>query len=96
MGDTKWMDSLWYLDAQVSAKKTEKHDKEKPDKKSKTVDNLWCKDYQHDLCDQDSPHKAWIGDDVKLVVHFCATCWDKDKKKCEHPEKSSVCLHSKN
>ena len=67
--------------------KTEKQDKRK------TVNQDWfCKVFQkQEGCPKDAPHAAWIGNQMKMVQHFCAACWLKDRSKRAHPECSTDC-----
>ena len=73
------------------------------DKKSDTpVDStdvkekVWfCSFYQRNKCIHKGNHMKVIKGNHYFCQHICATCWQKDSKKLEHPECSSACPHSK-
>lgn len=57
-------------------------------------DRVWfCSLYQRNKCSHKSNHLIVIKGKQRLAAHICATCWQKDKKKLEHPESSSCCPH---
>lgn len=75
-----------------------KDPKESKDKEVKKVgDVFWCKDFQKGNCQETGPHMAQLKPEEKpvMVVHICATCWQKDKKKRDHQDGDSVCPHRK-
>lgn len=78
-------------------KKDEKSkDSDKKDLK-KGLDSYWCKEFQKGLCTETSPHQVQLKPDEKpvTVVHMCATCYQKDRKKKDHPEGDVTCPHKK-
>lgn len=72
-------------------------DKEKDKDSKKTPESFWCKDYQKGLCSESSPHQLQLKPDEKpvSVLHMCALCYQKDKKKRDHPEGDPGCPHKK-
>ena len=57
-------------------------------------DRIWfCSLYQRNKCPHKSTHLQVIKGKQRMATHVCATCWQKDKKKLEHPECSSSCPH---
>lgn len=72
--------------------------KDRENKEGKKVgDVFWCKDYQKGQCQEKSPHMAQLKPDDKPVpvVHICAVCWQKEKKRREHQEGDENCPNSK-
>lgn len=78
-------------------KKEEKEKDRDKDKEKRGPDSYWCKDYQKGLCSETSPHKVQLKPDEKpvMVVHMCATCYQKDRKKRDHPDGDAMCPHKK-
>lgn len=108
MGEREWESSFDHLESLLppsvgvldrwkpkEQEKKEEKNKEKVEKKS--VEVFWCKDYQKGMCGESGPHMAQLKPDEKpvWVIHICATCWQKDKKKREHQEGDSECPHKK-
>ena len=64
-------------------------------KDKKLNEIYWCKEYQRSACAEKAPHMASIKPDEPqvLVLHTCATCWQQDKHRKEHPESDENCPH---
>lgn len=76
-------------------KKSGFRNKDDSEKKS-TEENIWfCSLYQRNKCSQKISHTERKNGRMHFAQHVCATCWQKDSKKLEHPECSSACPHSK-
>ena len=84
-----------YTDSKETSTGTIQKDKKKAEKEKdkKHTEVYWCKEYQHNSCSEKSPHMASIKIDEPLVpvMHICATCWQWDKKRKEHPETDGSC-----
>ena len=68
--------------------------KNKPErKKAITAIDWFCKQFQKpEGCKLDAPHQAQVGNQIKTVQHFCASCWLKDRtSKKPHSESSPDC-----
>ena len=64
----------------------------KTEKTAKSKAEWFCKQYQKpEGCNKDPPHLMKIGTTLKMVHHFCAACWIKDKSKRLHSESSNEC-----
>ena len=66
----------------------------KPDSKN----TYFCKKFLTGDCSQslkNNGHSGQLGSCTVFMVHICATCWLKDKKRENHPEKSDSCPHHK-
>ena len=67
--------------------------KEEKEKGKKQTEVYWCEEHQCNNYSEKSPHMASIKIDEPLVpvMHICATCWQWDKKRKEHPETDGSC-----
>ena len=64
------------------------------DKSDGIYDRVWfCSDYNRNKCKHKSNHLKVLKGRKRLLMHICATCWQTDKKKLDHPECSSACPH---
>ena len=64
----------------------------KNSKETKNTMVWFCKNYQKpEGCSKDSPHVARINNKERIVHHFCARCWLKEKVKKFYPESSMEC-----
>ena len=59
---------------------------------------IWyCRDYNREGCNKNSPHQAWFGSGSsavkRQVIHACATCLLRDKTPKDHPEGHQSCPH---
>lgn len=69
--------------------------KKQDDKTSENDEKAWfCALYQRNKCAHKSSHTLVVKGKMHYAQHICATCWQKDSKKLEHPESSSACPHS--
>lgn len=86
--------SVWERFRKEKEEKVKEKDKDREGKKS---DTYWCKEYQKGLCSEASPHTLQLKPDSEpvSVVHMCASCWQKDKKKRDHPEGDAGCPHKR-
>ena len=57
-------------------------------------DVLFCLNYQFNKCALGSPHMAEIRGKEKEVLHICAKCWKRDRKRLVHPDSSAACPHN--
>ena len=78
----------------VSSVKTGKGDKptffKRPDE-----EKVWfCSAYNRNNCSYREPHLTKFNDKTYVVQHICATCYQKDKRKQFHREKSADCPHT--
>ena len=56
---------------------------------------IWfCAKYQRNKCAHKGSHTLIVKGKMKYAKHICATCWQNDHKKLEHPECSSACPHT--
>ena len=63
----------------------------------KSEEKMWfCALYNRNKCPQKSSHTETKFGRLRFAHHVCATCWQKDGKKLEHPECSTACPYSKN
>ena len=65
------------------------------EKSSENEEKVWfCALYQRNKCAHKSAHTLVVKGKMRYAQHICASCWQKDHKKLEHPESSSACPHS--
>lgn len=109
MGEEEWMSGFEHYESMLPPppsilEKIRKEGKDggqekdrAKDKDKKTPEVFWCKDYQKNMCTEASPHSAQLKPDEKpvQVVHMCATCWVKEKKRRDHPEADASCPNKK-
>jgi hypothetical protein len=55
--------------------------------------NFWCLSYNQGTCTRPENHDVIHKGSVLKAAHFCAKCFEKDKKKVAHPEVSDNCPH---
>ena len=105
LGYKKWSDDFSYVENAILAKqnpklKTSTSRKDRMDEKArpwKSVDDdiIWyCSLYQRNKCSHKTAHSLVVKGKFRWAHHICATCWQKDSKKLEHPECSSACPYS--
>ena len=99
LGLRKWSDDPHEIESAILTKHLLKS-KSQPFKKgnmqaaNQNTDRVWfCSLYQRNKCSHKSSHLQVIKGKQRMATHICATCWQKDKKKLEHPECSSACPH---
>ena len=69
--------------------------KEDSDKKA-SGEKLWfCALYNRNKCQHKTSHTERRSGKFHFAHHICATCWQKDEKKLEHPECSAACPYAK-
>ncbi|MEW8546061.1 MAG: hypothetical protein AB2693_21270, partial [Candidatus Thiodiazotropha sp.] len=77
--------STFSKDSHSKKTKVEKSDEEK----------VWfCSAYQRNKCSNKANHMVVVKGHMRMAMHICATCWQKDKVKLSHPECSSSCPHA--
>lgn len=55
-------------------------------------DSVWfCSFYQRNKCQHKTSHTVVVKGKMKWAQHICASCWQKEQKKLEHPECSTAC-----
>ena len=99
VGRKKWSDDPSSWESAFLSKYIIKSNKQfTPGRKEKVSNNderVWfCSAYQRNKCAHKSNHMLVIKGKMRLASHICASCWQKDKKKLEHPESSSCCPHA--
>ena len=105
-GLKKWSDDSSYLETAMLSKfvrnkgfgfqsrKDEQKGSKNDGKSDAASDGVWfCSEYNRNKCKNKSNHLKVIKGKNRLLTHICATCWQTDKKKLEHPECSSSCPH---
>lgn len=70
--------------------------KDYSDKKTQSSEEkVWfCSAYQRNKCSFRADHMVVIKGKMRLATHICASCWQKDKKKLQHPESSFGCPYA--
>ena len=99
VGRKKWSDDPSSWESAFLSKYVIKSNKQfTPGRKENVSNNderVWfCSAYQRNKCAYKSNHMLVIKGKMRLASHICASCWQKDKKKLEHPESSSCCPHA--
>ena len=56
---------------------------------------FFCSPFQRNKCWYDGPHPGNYNGRTVTRLHICATCWQKDRKQCPHPESANECPHNK-
>ena len=107
IGLKKWDDDFQQIESAVLSKHVPKQKsqfvkksgfkgKEDSENKKSSDDKLWfCSSYQRNKCPQKLSHTETKYGRMHFAQHVCATCWQKDAKKLEHPECSSACPYAK-
>jgi hypothetical protein len=102
LGNRKWSDDLAYLDTVMLGKATQSQKFNSKSNESagksgndqSSEENVWfCSFYQRNKCQHKTNHMVVVKGKMRNSQHICATCWQKDKQKLEHPECSSACPH---
>jgi hypothetical protein len=103
LGHKVWSDDFSYLDTAMLSKlqqdskfgkKSSNRSAGKSAHDSSSVENVWfCSSYQRNKCQHKASHMLVVKGKMRNAQHICATCWQKDKQKLEHPECSSACPH---
>ena len=64
---------------------------------SKTDNRTWyCRAFQYGKCSLAEPHTDRLATGKTVnVIHICAECWTRDKKKLNHPQGDSQCPNTK-
>jgi hypothetical protein len=100
LGNKSWDDDFSYLDTTLLIKGTRDNSKVNKKKNEKSnssgsEEKLWfCSLYQRNKCSHDSHHLMVVKGKMRHAQHICATCWQKEQRKLEHPECSSACPHN--
>lgn len=107
LGNKTWKDDFQYVEGAILNKhipksrlagqnpffkKSDKRIRKQTEKKEES-DVWWCALYQRNKCQHKTTHTLNLKGKLHLAQHICATCWQKDNKKLEHPECSSACPH---
>ena len=108
LGKKSWSDDFQYIEAAILSKHTPKskssfqpkrsfaakYQKKNKNETNDTEEKLWfCSQYQRNKCHSKGSHILVIKGQARHAQHICASCWQKDSKKLEHPECSSACPH---
>ena len=64
---------------------------------SKPDNRIWyCRAFQYGKCSLAEPHSDRLATGKMVtVIHICAECWTRDKKKLNHPQGDSQCPYLK-
>lgn len=103
IGLKTWKDDFQQIESAIlskhiprSFKKSQFKNKEDTENKKASDEKLWfCGLYNRNKCLQKVSHTERKFGKFHYAHHICATCWQKDAKKLEHPECSSACPYSK-
>ena len=102
-----WKDDFQQIEAAILSKHVPKHTshfskkfptKSKDDSETKKAseDKVWfCALYNRNKCQHKMSHTERKNGRFHYAQHICASCWQKDSKKLEHPECSSACPYTK-
>ena len=95
-GEATWdidFNTREYLIYEKVMLKTEKEKIERDRIRKTTGTGDWfCKAFQReDGCSKETPHWGTVLGKPRMVQHFCATCWQKDRTKRMHSESSMEC-----
>ena len=106
IGHKTWKDDFQQIESAILSKHVPKQtqfsknqqSKSKEDSASKkSEEKIWfCALYNRNKCPQKISHTETKFGKFHFAHHICATCWQKDGKKLDHPECSSACPHAKN
>ena len=109
IGLKKWDDDFQQIETAILSKhipkqkfqkkfgNKDKSREDSADSKKSSDEIVWfCSLYQRNKCPQKLSHTERKNGRMHFAQHVCATCWQKDNKKLEHPECSSACPHAKN
>ena len=90
MGEETWSSDFTHYESMLpSVCKTEAKDrKEIPRKDKDRLEVYWCKNFQHNSCQESSPHLMYLRPEEPPVpvLHICALCWQRDNRRAEHSE----------
>ena len=78
-----------------SSKKFPNKGKDDSEKKAAGEKVWFCALYNRNKCPHKTSHTERRQGRFLFAHHICATCWQKDEKKLDHPECSTACPHSK-
>lgn len=103
LGNNSWDDDFSFLDTAMLSRGNKEFRGSKGKKNSEKVagsdvnspdDKVWfCSPYQRNKCQFKGSHMLVVKGKMRNAQHICATCWQKDHSKLEHPECSSACPH---
>lgn len=107
LGKKSWGDDFQYVETSIlnsrslkrnfisSQKKVSNMDMKHAGETQEPEDKAWfCSLFQRNKCAHKSSHTLVVKGKMRLAQHICATCYQKDKNKLEHPECSSACPHA--
>ena len=108
LGRKSWKDDFHYIETAILSKHTPKNKSWQQNKKSfgsqykkkqsdpsNADEKTWfCSQYQRNKCQHKGNHILVIKGKARHALHICASCWQKDSKKLEHPECSTACPHT--
>ena len=107
LGHKSWKDDFQQIESAILSKHLPKPQssqfskkfptkgKDESDKKA-SADKIWfCALYNRNKCQHKTSHTERRQGKFHYAHHICATCYQKDDKKLEHPECSAACPHSK-
>ena len=89
--EISWSSNFDKFERHIYEKISSKNDK--MDKKKISIKSDWfCKQFQRsEGCSKETPHMAIVNGQNRQVSHFCAACWQKDRRKKWHSESSPEC-----
>lgn len=107
LGLKTWKDDFQQIESAILSKHIPKQgnqfskkysikSKEDSENKKASGEKLWfCALYNRNKCQQKASHTERKFGKFHYAHHICATCWQKDEKKLEHPECSTACPYAK-
>ena len=111
LGKKSWADDFQYIESAILTKHTPKgasgsnsinsgkksfKNRRHREGQAETEEKFWfCSLYQRNKCSHKASHIQVVKGKARFAQHACASCWQKDGKKLEHPECSSACPYAK-
>ena len=108
LGKKSWTDDSGHIEAAILSKHLRSQkgttsnagsaSSKKDYSKASETEKVWfCSQYQRNKCPHKSGHlisSRGTKGQMRWAQHICATCWQKDSVKLEHPECSTSCPHA--
>lgn len=103
LGKKSWTDDSQQIESAILTKHIRPHKPQQSKKESYTdkkakassEEKIWfCSAYQRNKCTFRANHMVVVKGQMRMATHICATCWQRDKNKLEHPECSSSCPYA--
>jgi hypothetical protein len=107
LGKKSWLDDFQFIEMAILSKyqpqnkfsgsKGGRRGFSKPVSSDGVMDegSIWfCSAYQRNKCASKSGHMIVVKGKMRLAQHICASCWQKDRKKLDHPQCSTACPYA--